>query len=364
MNTALADLPPSGGHPELSFLAGGGELGALIRGHDWADTPLGPAPAWPQSLKTAVRIMLTSRQPIWIGWGPGLTFLYNDAYKSIIGGKHPNALGRPTADVWREIWADIGPLLATAMGGVEGTYVEEQLLIMERNGYPEETYYTFSYSPIPGDDGQPGGIICANSEDTHRVVGDRQLALLRELAAETVQARSWRAACERSATALARDPHDITFALLYVIEPGQDVAELAAKVGLDPGAAGPGDRIALDAAGPWPIGSVARNHTVTVVANLEAAGLGGDRNLEPPVRAGSPPARPRQQRHRTWRRPDRGPQSLPAVRRGLQRVPQPRGGADLGRHCQRRRLRGRAPARRGPGRARPGQDRVLLQCQP
>jgi signal transduction histidine kinase len=275
VNTALADLPPSGGHPELSFLAGGGELGALIRGHDWAATPLGPAPAWPQSLKTAVRIMLTSRQPIWIGWGPGLTFLYNDAYKSIIGGKHPNALGRPTADVWREIWADIGPLLATAMGGVEGTYVEEQLLIMERNGYPEETYYTFSYSPIPGDDGQPGGIICANSEDTHRVVGDRQLALLRELAAETVQARSWRAACERSATALARDPHDITFALLYVIEPGQDVAELAAKVGLDPGAAGPGDRIALDAAGPWPIGSVARNHTVTVVANLEAAGLGG-----------------------------------------------------------------------------------------
>jgi len=183
VNTALADLPSSEGHPELSFLAGGGELGARIRGHDWAVTPLGPAPAWPQSLKTAVRIMLTSRQPIWIGWGPGLTFLYNDAYKSIIGGKHPGALGRPTADVWREIWADIGPLLATAMGGVEGTYVEEQLLIMERNGYPEETCYTFSYSPIPGDDGQPGGIICANSEDTHRVVGDRQLALLRELAA-------------------------------------------------------------------------------------------------------------------------------------------------------------------------------------
>jgi signal transduction histidine kinase len=271
----LADSPAPEGQPELSFLAGGGELGALIRRHDWVATPLGPAPAWPQSLKTAVRIMLTSRQPIWIGWGPDLTFLYNDAYKSIIGGKHPQALGRPTADVWREIWADIGPLLATAMGGTEGTYVEEQLLIMERNGYPEETYYTFSYSPIPGDDGQPGGIICANSEDTHRVVGDRQLALLRELAAGTVQARSWRDACARSATALARDPHDITFALLYVLEPGQETAELAAGIGLDPGAARIGDRIGLDAGGPWPIGSVARGQGMCVVENLAAAGLCG-----------------------------------------------------------------------------------------
>ena len=271
----MADSPPPEGQPELSFLAGGGELGGLIRRHEWAATPLGPAPAWPQSLKTAVRIMLTSRQPIWIGWGPDLTFLYNDAYKSIIGGKHPQALGRPTADVWREIWADIGPLLATAMGGTEGTYVEEQLLIMERNGYPEETYYTFSYSPIPGDDGQPGGIICANSEDTHRVVGDRQLALLRELAAGTVQARSWRDACARSATALARDPHDITFALLYVLEPGQETAELAAGIGLDPGAARIGDRIGLEAGGPWPIGSVARGQGMCVVENLAAAGLGG-----------------------------------------------------------------------------------------
>ena len=85
--------------------------------------------------------------------------------------------------VWREIWTDIGPLLATAMSGDEGTFVEEQLLIMERNGYPEETYYTFSYSPIPDDDGEPGGIICANSDDTQRVIGERQLALLGELAA-------------------------------------------------------------------------------------------------------------------------------------------------------------------------------------
>ncbi len=165
------DLETNAG-AHLNFLAGGGEMGALIRAHDWSRSRLGPPQFWPQSLKTAIRIMLTSRQPIWIGWGEQLIYLYNDAYKSIIGGKHPWALGRPTAEVWREIWPEIGPMLTKAMGGVEGTYVEEQLLIMERHGYPEETYYTFSYSPIPTDDGTPGGIICANTDDTRRVIGD------------------------------------------------------------------------------------------------------------------------------------------------------------------------------------------------
>jgi PAS domain-containing protein len=176
---------------DATFLAGGGEMGALMRALDWRAIPLGPPEQWPQSLKTAVRIMLTSRQPIWIGWGPELIYLYNDAYKSIIGGKHPWALGKPTSEVWQEIWGDIGPMLATAMSGTEGTYVEEQLLIMERNGYPEETYYTFSYSPIPDDDGSAGGIICANTDDTQRVIGERQLSLLRQLAAEAAQARTW-----------------------------------------------------------------------------------------------------------------------------------------------------------------------------
>uniref|UniRef100_UPI0019553629 hypothetical protein n=1 Tax=Methylobacterium sp. B34 TaxID=95563 RepID=UPI0019553629 len=96
---------PGGFDP--GFFAGGGELGALMRAHDWGATPLGPPDGWPQSLKTAVRIMLTSRQPIWIGWGRELTYLYNDPYKSIIGGKHPWALGLATSTVWREIWADI-----------------------------------------------------------------------------------------------------------------------------------------------------------------------------------------------------------------------------------------------------------------
>jgi signal transduction histidine kinase len=216
----------------LNFLAGGGELGEFIRGHDWASTPLGMPQTWPQSLKTAVRIMLTSRQPIWIGWGEDLINLYNDAYRSIIGGRHPWAIGKPAREVWKEIWSQIGPMLDTAMGGVEGTYVEEDLLIMERNGYPEETYYTYSYSPIPDDDGTPGGIICANTDDTQRVQTERQLAVLRDLGSKTVDARTWREACQRSCVALATNPRDITFAMLYARPNAGDTLELVGCLGL------------------------------------------------------------------------------------------------------------------------------------
>jgi PAS domain S-box-containing protein len=246
-----------------SFLAGGGEMGALMRAHDWQASPLGRPEGWPQSLKTAVRIMLTSRQPIWIGWGKELIFFYNDPYKAIIGGKHPWALGRPTQRVWSEIWDDIGPLLATALTGIEGTFVEEKLLIMERNGYPEETYYTFSYSPVPDDDGTTGGIICANSDDTARVLGERQLSLLRELAASVIDARTWLQACEASIQALCANPHDIPFAMLYLREPGASFS-LVAHCGIDAGH--PAAPPTLESGNTcWPIDTLkGRNEIVTV----------------------------------------------------------------------------------------------------
>ena len=237
----------------LTFLAGGGEMGRLIRAHNWAATPLGPPETWPQSLRTAVRIMLTSRQPIWIGWGRELTYLYNDAYFSIIGGKHPWALGRPTREVWSEIWAEIGPMLTTAMGGVEGTYVEEQLLIMERNGYAEETYYTFSYSPIPDDDGAPGGIICANSDDTNRVVSERQLAVLSQVSAATMDARTWRDACARALAGIGADSRDIVFAALYGRDRNEAMLSRAAAAGIAPDHPAIPYRLPLDGGACWPV---------------------------------------------------------------------------------------------------------------
>src|SRR4051812_45326406 len=162
---------------DLSFFAGGGELGNLMRQRDWSLTALGPLERWPLALKTAVRIMLTSRQPMFVWWGDSLINLYNDAYKSIVGGKHPEALGQPASQVWEEIWSEIAPRAQSALMGSEGTYDEALLLIMERHGYQEETYYTFSYSPVPDDTGGVGGIFCANTDDTARIIGQRQLGL-------------------------------------------------------------------------------------------------------------------------------------------------------------------------------------------
>jgi len=250
------------------FLAGGGELGALVRAHDWSATALGDPHTWPRNLQTALRIMLASRQPIWIGWGPDLLYFYNDPYKSIIGGKHPRALGRPTEEVWREIWPDISPLLETAMRGDQGTYSEAQLLIMERNGYPEETYYTFSYSPVPNDDGTVGGIICANTDDTQRVIGERQMALLRDLAADATHARTWQEACARSAAALGSDARDIPFALIYMAEPDSGSLQLAAASGIAAGHAAAPERLALDSAALWPVAEALHDHELKFVTGL------------------------------------------------------------------------------------------------
>ena len=254
--------------PDTSgVLRGESELAALMRGIDWSTTALGHVHQWPQSLKTAVRIMLTSRQPIWIGWGPELIYLYNDAYKSIIGGKHPHMLGKPTKVVWQEIWDDIQPLLATAMTGTEGTYVEEQLLIMERNGYPEETYYTFSYSPIPDDDGTPGGIICANTDDTRRVIGERQTATLRDLAAFTADARTVEDVCRQACDALGENMRDLPFAMIYLDGEGDSLRRVGLN-GIDPGHPAAPEEIDLGAPSSWPCAEACRSHDIQIVGDL------------------------------------------------------------------------------------------------
>ncbi|MDR3679412.1 MAG: ATP-binding protein [Flavipsychrobacter sp.] len=199
------------------FLSGGGEMGQRIREYDWSRTSLGTIDSWPQSLRTCIRIMLTSRQPIWIGWGKELIKFYNDPYKAIVGGKHPGALGAPASVVWKDIWKDIEPLLKTVMEEDEGTYVESQLLIMERNGYPEETYYTFSYTPIPGDDGGTAGMICANTDDTDRIISERQLKTLIKLGQSLTDTQSNKEIIERTIFAISDNPYDFPFALFYSI---------------------------------------------------------------------------------------------------------------------------------------------------
>ncbi|HSV11085.1 MAG TPA: hypothetical protein VLI68_09965, partial [Hanamia sp.] len=208
------------------FLLGGGEMGERIRNFDWTTTPLGDPEEWEQSLKTCVRIMLSSSQPIWIGWGKQLIKLYNDPYKSIVGGKHPAALGQPVYEVWKDIWDDIQPMLKTVMEHDEGTYVESQLLIMERNGYPEETYYTFSYTPIPGDNGITAGVFCANTDDTSRVINERALETLRKLGKISYDEKSLAEIYKKTADVLAENKKDFPFALFYEIK-GDETKQVA-----------------------------------------------------------------------------------------------------------------------------------------
>ena len=215
------------------FLAGGGEMGDRIRNFEWTSTPLGRPETWEQSLKTCVRIMLTSSQPMWIGWGKDLIKLYNDPYKAIVGGKHPGALGQPASLVWRDIWKDIAPMLKQVMDKDEGTYVESQLLIMERNHYPEETYYTFSYTPIPGDKGGTGGMICANTDDTNRIINERALKTLRDLGKISYLENNVTEIYSKAAEVLAENNKDFPFACIYEIDPKFLQAKLVVCAGFE-----------------------------------------------------------------------------------------------------------------------------------
>ncbi len=160
------------------------EMSSLVEATPWSDGPLGDPRGWPQSLRTAVDICLSSRFPILLWWGPELVMIYNDAYRPMLGqSKHPRALGAPGREVWGEIWDVIGPMLDQVMAGGGATWSDDQLLVLDRNGYPEECYFTFSYSPIADEAGGVGGVFCAVTETTERVVGERRLATLAEMAA-------------------------------------------------------------------------------------------------------------------------------------------------------------------------------------
>jgi signal transduction histidine kinase len=246
---------------------GGGEVGALMRDLDWSRTSLRSPDHWPQSLRTVVQIALTSRYAMWIGWGPDLAFLYNDAYAHMsLGAKHPWALGRPAREVWSEIWPQITPRIDKVLRTGEATFDEGLMLFLERNGYPEETYHTFSYSPLPDDAGEVAGNFCVVTEETERVIGERRLASLRILAAGLATATTLSEVFAAVELAVAEEPRDLPFALVYAIDTEPNRARLVARAGIarDHPAAPP--VIDLDAAGAiWPMAGVLTNpDSVTV----------------------------------------------------------------------------------------------------
>src|SRR3954469_7121664 len=233
------------------------QMAARISGFDWSRTPLGPIDKWPISLKSVASMVLENRFPQTLFWGPELLHLYNDGYVPVLGGKHPAALGQPASVVWAEIWPIIGAQLADVYGGKGAVWNEHLLLPMDRKGFLEEAYFTFSYSPVRDDAGAIGGILVTCQETTFQVQDERQLQMLRDLGAEGIEADSVAAACRTAADVLARNDADIPFALIYLARPGRSFAELVASAGRDRyvGAANP-PSIPHGATRGWPLAAV------------------------------------------------------------------------------------------------------------
>jgi signal transduction histidine kinase len=203
--------------PSLTFLAGGGEMGERMRAADWSRTPLGAPETWPQSLRSTVSMLLPSRAQIILFWGAEFVVLYNDAYRPVFGAKHPDALGLPGCRAWSEIWdTQLRALLEGVVKTGEAFWAQDLQFVLDRNGFLEETYFDVSYDPVRVESGEVGGVFCIVTETTARVVGQRRLALLRDLAARNAMARTARDACVLAMEALSARPADVTFALAYL----------------------------------------------------------------------------------------------------------------------------------------------------
>ena len=264
---------PSASTGRLDFLAGGGEMGARMRALDWAATPLGSSAEWPQSLKTIVRVMLDSRYAMWMLWGAELTFFCNDAYLPTVGIKRDWVLGARSDKVWEEIWPEVGPRIARVLELGQATWDEGLLLFLERSGFTEETYHTFSYSPVYDDQSRVAGMLCVVTEVTERVIGERRLRILRDLAARGRGVDSVQKSCTRACEVLALYPFDTPFAALYLIEPGAQHARRAARTGELPQVALPELLTLNDANAPWHLRNLFESEVAQELDNLPAAGV-------------------------------------------------------------------------------------------
>lgn len=219
-----------------TLFTGGGEMGALMRSHDWSNTPLGAIENWPPTLRTLVSTILASRFPQSIFWGDDLILLYNDPIIVTFGANHPHALGQPLREVWSEIWdSQLKPMCQGIMDTGEAVFAEDLLFQLLRFGYLEETYFTVCYSPVWDEAGKLSGILCTATETTQQVIGRRRLTMLQELATAGSGAKTLQSACTAAADTL--NPDDIPFAVFYQVNPQGDRVERVALSGLTPDSA-------------------------------------------------------------------------------------------------------------------------------
>jgi signal transduction histidine kinase len=254
-----------------------GEMAARFRQFDWGSTPLGPLAQWPESWRNAAHIILDSSFPTALALGPQLIYFYNDAFIALAGpSRHPHALGLPVPHAWKEIWEQIlRPRFDYTLSTGAPTGEADLLMPLERSGYLEETFITFSFAALRDCENRPNGIFCTAIETTARVIADRQLLCLRALAAQGSLAETPEGACQSAVTTLAANPRDLPFALLYLLDRGGRRARLAGSVGL---ASVPETVPAVidltDGGDPWQLATVAATRAPAQVENVQAL-IGG-----------------------------------------------------------------------------------------
>ena len=257
---------------------GESEMAGRMRRFDWASSDLGPTGTWPENLRVALSLALTSRFPILLWWGPKMNVLYNDAYIPFLGEKkHPRMLGQPGIDCWGEIWDTIGPMLESVYATGRATWSDRQPFFFARNLPCEEVHVRFTYGPIFASDGHTvQGVFCPCTEITDQVIGARRLETLRKLGAETTVGGSIDAICQEAADVLAQNPWCLPFAGIYVVNADETAATLQIldrqargdRV-FSPGRVGRED----ENASPFPLATVLKSRRAEQSADLADAGF-------------------------------------------------------------------------------------------
>jgi PAS domain S-box-containing protein len=255
-------------------LCPGGEMLRLIREKDWSRSPIGPVERWSPTLKIMVDFLLANRFPLLLWWGPQYVSIYNDAYRPILGAKHPRAVGQPFREVWPEIEHILSPLIDTPFTGGPATWMDDILLEVNRHGYFEETHFTIAYSPVP-DDTAPrgiGGVLATVHEITEKVVGERRMESLRDLGARAGGGKSAEEACRLAALALEEHDKDIPFALIYLLDAKGETAQLVATSGFEHGEQPHSDMgtvvVSNRIGASWPLAEVVATEAPVLVEKL------------------------------------------------------------------------------------------------
>ncbi|NTX41351.1 response regulator [Myxococcus sp. CA033] len=254
-------------------LGGAGEMAELVRSKDWSATPLGPLSGWPTSLKTMVGVVLGNRFPMLLWWGPQMLQIYNDGYRPVLGLKHPGSLGAPASVVWAEIWDVVGPMAQGVLNGGPATWSEHLQLFINSRGFIEETFHTFSYSPVYDEAGQVGGVLVTVQETTEQVQDNRQLKMLGELATSSAAAKTAEEACQTAASIFSGYDQDLPFTLLYLLDDAGTEVRCVGSSGMEgySGSAKP-EHCAFngvtDPDGCWPFVEAARTGREVLVDDL------------------------------------------------------------------------------------------------